>query len=862
MPKKVDPCPPPDKGPSQLDGLFTEADILAKRHELEMSQEDQHKTEIAGLENRICQLKQRKQNEEAQYEIELHEVSEQVRQAEGRLCAAREQHEQCLQDIKDQYAEQRAGFVQQLEDLKRAVERDRQTMEAKKIEIEKMEQQALKGQDKRAMIQEGLMREIEELQDRLSNLTKEHENKKSVMKEEADERIRNFKADSERIKGQLEEVRTDAERRNREFRIQELQLRRTGEDQQLQSRLDREEMQVRFGPILMEKEDLVKRIAFLQNKISHRREDEKRKAQDIVKQFDEIYFDRESGFEREKEENERQRQDKDEELRKKEAELVKVRQEHDTRIREINERIDLRTKEMEKEILNQNERQRRQLEQITNRERHKAIEDEIHSKNIGLMNIESEQQAEEALLQSRLKSLTEKEKLLRDGLNAKHMKHSDFITCLENDLNSNQSKAANEHREFLVLKEGLDNKVSDARRALECDIRNAIDRLNEINKEICDVKRCMKEREEAAQDKGDSVERRISDETRRLGNLKGDLEEQIPPLQEKHNELKQKMKDDKQRHEAKMKSLTEEADSVGKDHQDELNRMEDMVDGTREQYKNETDNLMQTLKDLLESNDELRSRHEKEIFALNVNLVRALEGASLPGMDGIEVTGRLNKIKNLQDEYTRKSAEYDNINFEYFKEACEPNPENEKELKKLLKYRNKLAKDLKTDGIDRPEERLKILENLVERNKHKKSDLSNKPQVMDNIDEAKMKNSELKEQLNRKKKDLQDLMQKRQKEISGLTKQVQEQTKKHHRKSECDSTHHASLINCVLDEMGLGEPAQQSVKGDEKASIEQNTVSVAPIKETSKTADEASDKENKKASESPDKEENPSEKPT
>jgi len=61
-------------------------------------------------------------------------------------------------------------------------------------------------------------------------------------------------------------------------------------------------------------------------------------------------------------------------------------------------------------------------------------------------------------------------------------------------------------------------------------------------------------REEAAHDKGETVEKRIEDEVNRLKLLKEDLEGQLIPLKEKHGELKQRLSEEKAKHEGQLKA--------------------------------------------------------------------------------------------------------------------------------------------------------------------------------------------------------------------------------------------------------------------------------------------------------------------
>jgi predicted nucleic acid-binding Zn-ribbon protein len=74
---------------------------------------------------------------------------------------------------------------------------------------------------------------------------------------------------------------------------------------------------------------------------------------------------------------------------------------------------------------------------------------------------------------------------------------------------------------------------------------------------VSELKRALKAKEEAAKDRGESIDKRIDDEVERLKLLKEDLEGQIVPLQEKHNELKQKLADERAKHESQLKEMNQ-----------------------------------------------------------------------------------------------------------------------------------------------------------------------------------------------------------------------------------------------------------------------------------------------------------------
>jgi len=66
----------------------------------------------------------------------------------------------------------------------------------------------------------------------------------------------------------------------------------------------------------------------------------------------------------------------------------------------------------------------------------------------------------------------------------------------------------------------------------------------------------LKAKEEAAKDRGESIDKRIEEEVERLRALKEDLEAQIEPLKDKHDELKHKLVEEKARNEHLLMSMS------------------------------------------------------------------------------------------------------------------------------------------------------------------------------------------------------------------------------------------------------------------------------------------------------------------
>jgi Skp family chaperone for outer membrane proteins len=62
---------------------------------------------------------------------------------------------------------------------------------------------------------------------------------------------------------------------------------------------------------------------------------------------------------------------------------------------------------------------------------------------------------------------------------------------------------------------------------------------------------------------------------------------------------------------------------------------------------------------MLDSNDSLRAKHEKEIFELNLRLVQTLQEASPENIDPEATKELLTKLQDLQAQYAKKVREYE-----------------------------------------------------------------------------------------------------------------------------------------------------------------------------------------------------------
>ncbi len=828
--EEPDVCPDPETGPGLLGELFTDADILAKRHEYETEQEQKHKAELAKMEKTICELEQRKKKDEVQFRMALHQAIKRSKRAEMRIVAARHQHELCLEDVKEQYAIERAGYKENLDQLQMDLDADKQTYQDKQEELKRAKMANLQTLDKRAKDQDAVKDEIENLQKKLSEMAWAHEAKKRGYSDNAEERVRAFQSDSDKLRARIDEAKAEADKKNVAFRRQEMELIRQRDEILGQQQLDREEMEIRMGGLMMEKDDYTERIAFLEKKVQQRQEVEKRRAIEVNKQFDDIMRSNENNLRREREEISRKILMKEDELRQMEGELVRVRESHDYAIKHINDEIDKFKRESQRELKVREEHYKGRIDDITDKNRHRDLEDAIHNKRCLLLNIESDQEAEELYLQARLKALADKEKFLRDSWNNREMKFSDYLISLENELGQTRIKANNEQHEYDVMKGDLDKKVAEHRFKLEDDIRELTGRLNAVNKAICDLERDMKDLEELGRERENNLEERIGDEIRRLQTVKADLEEQIPPLQERHNLIKNFIQDERDRHEDVMKALVIEHKSVGQDQEEEMNNMRKMLEERRNDFADQKAELMTRIKDCLDLVENTRMRREKELYNLHVKLVDALQGKAT--FDKESTKEKLKTISDLQDTYAKKSREYEDLVIHGIGETYGPDKNHEGTVRQLNVDFKWLRREYMKDGIAAPDQRLEKIKAMLETKKkqQEKSGGDDQSPIMDNVEEAKVKNSELRNQLREKKKEMKDLMDKRQKEISELTEEILKSTQgKTGKGGDDDVQSEASqsgqqpqqplAVRCVLDAIP-GAEMPPNAHGNDESSTE------------------------------------------
>ncbi len=770
--------------------MVTEADIIARRHELEQAREETHKKQIEELEARVREMEEKKRELERQGRDDLHKLILERRDLEEKLKACLEQQEQCIKDIKETQAKEIQGYKQELVDLQKSLAEERNELVRKQGLIAELEAKKADEEAQRTRDQETLKELIKEEEANLERLVKEHEGVKNKYKSEADARVQAFKEESDHLNSNIEDIKKEIETKTQEFKKQETELERKKDELQAQLDKERTEREKKLAPLTSEKEALTQKIQEIQNKIITTREQEEKKTEEIIKHYEETLNNNQKEFEKEKEAQTKTIFDKECQIRDKELELEKLKNDNEEKLREIESEMVQKLKDMEEELRDQDEKNRKELQQVVDKDRYKELEDQIHQKQCELQNLEANQEAEEALLRVWLETVTDKEKVLHDEASAKESRYSNKISSLENQLNSVKQKADNEQRQYDALKEEIERKLQDKREQFEAHARDATTHINDLNNQIADLKRNLKSREAAAKSRNEAIDRRIGDEVHRLGSLKKDLEEQIEPLKRRHNELKQTLAQEKENYQAQLSKMQKEQHYQTKEQEEELNKLYSLLENVRAQFKEERNQLQKALKEILDSNDKLREKHEKEIFELNMKLVQTLETSSKGKIDPNQTKDLLNKVKDLQDEYGRKSREYEEALTRQTEEKHKLAQRNEKEIQQLKSDISKLSKEYLKDGVSNPEERVQRLKELLEKKSQQlekaklsnisKSGTSGHPSstscaLVDEVEDAKRKNIELSEKFQQKKKDLNTLMNQRQSEIEQLTRQIEEQ---------------------------------------------------------------------------------------
>ena len=87
------------------------------------------------------------------------------------------------------------------------------------------------------------------------------------------------------------------------------------------------------------------------------------------------------------------------------------------------------------------------------------------------------------------------------------------------------------------------------------------------------------------------------------------------------------------------------------------------------QFREERQLLHTALGDILNSNDSLREKHEKELYDLNTKLVETLQQCKSERIDPKANEELSVKVEGLQKEFEEKTKEYNNLKSTFSDEA-------------------------------------------------------------------------------------------------------------------------------------------------------------------------------------------------
>jgi hypothetical protein len=204
-----------------------------------------------------------------------------------------------------------------------------------------------------------------------------------------------------------------------------------------------------------------------------------------------------------------------------------------------------------------------------------------------------------------------------------------------------------------------------------------------------------------------------------------------------------------------------------------------------------------SIQEILDANDALRERHEKEMLELNMRLVQTLQESSNENIDPEAAKDLLSKVQELQAEYARKVREYEDTVSRHTEERHALSQKyalyllifsfnlhlglsfnrNEEEIRQLRKEIKQLGEEQR-NGEPKGEKLAKLRELLDQKSSTLADNESSSPedsQLKEEIESAKSKHAELSEKLKLKKQELSSMMTKRQEEIGHLSRQVSDQ---------------------------------------------------------------------------------------
>jgi len=176
--------------------LFTETDIIARRHGIEHSREEVHRRIIEELEANIKKLEERKEEIKTNGQEELLRLGVEKQNLEAKLHQCCEEQEQSLQDIKTTKDKEIDEQRQVLADSIKKLADERAKLAKKKTFLAELEKKKAEEDKQGKEDQETLKRLIEEENQNFEKMKVEHEDLKEQYKAESDAKLQALKREN------------------------------------------------------------------------------------------------------------------------------------------------------------------------------------------------------------------------------------------------------------------------------------------------------------------------------------------------------------------------------------------------------------------------------------------------------------------------------------------------------------------------------------------------------------------------------------------------------------------------------------------------------------------------------------------
>jgi hypothetical protein len=747
-----------------------------ERRKLEEENEVEHQKKMEELDEVIRQLEGRKDEIVKQGCERLQSLKQQREDMREQLQLAASSQNETITTYKAGLVDQMAVHKQKLADLQKHLVEERRGLSHKQGYVHQLRQKIGRDDDLHRNEMQTFKSLIAEAEATISRLEKKHMVIKEKYKNEANAKVHAHKQEKNALLKKIELVEATSRKNTNDFnnRKDALLKQKKQLEKELEDELDKKSA---LTPLRKEKEKLTKQLRKKLDRIRAIRNKDEEDTEKMIQGYEKKFADTQNKFDKDRDKMEAEIFEKECQIQDKELLLDKLRADNTHQLAVFEHQLEQQLRDRETELQDKEEQNRKELQRMEDKDDIKDLEDQVHQKTMDVQNQEANQQAEENLLRVWLDAVTDRENYLREELKAKEARYNTKITSIENELNAAKTQAETEQRQHEVIKEDMEKKLEEKRDQFENQTREAAARLNAINTQIAELKRSLLKRQEEARDRGRDTETRIAEETKRLLRIKSSCEEQIEPLKVRHNELKARIVDEKDKHQKRLNGLRDDHQKQSKDLEAELTYLYEKIENVRGDFKKQRTELQAQLDDVIADNDEIREKHEKEIYDLNLQLVQKAmpQEAEKELMDAKSPLLLAKQVKDLQEEYAKKSKAYQAALTQSQEEKYEIRKKNDKEIQKVFTEIKELNKQFLRESGRSPEdlEKMKdMLETKMEELNQAKalafSGQDNKSKLKAQIDDAKKRHSNLQDDLKQAKEDLLELDTKKNQEIHLL----------------------------------------------------------------------------------------------